>query len=61
MMSKFRYLKISLVVILSYVGFKMIISHYVKINTIFSLCVIVTILIVGILTSIEASMKDAKE
>lgn len=61
MMKKFRYLKISLVFILSYVGFKMILSHYVKINTIFSLAVIVTILIVGVLTSMEAGRKDAKK
>ena len=60
MMNKFRYFKISLVFILFYIGFKMILSHYVKINTIFSLAVIVTILIVGILTSIEAGRKDTK-
>ena len=55
---KFRYLKMSLVYILAYVGVKMILSHHYPIPTFVSLSVIVGILFVGILASIQANKRD---
>jgi tellurite resistance protein TerC len=57
-MEKFRYLKISLVFILAYVGVKMILSHHYPIPTFVSLSVIMTILLIGILGSIIGSKRD---
>jgi tellurite resistance protein TerC len=57
-MAKFRYLKMSLVFILSYVGVKMLLSHVYPIPTLISLCVLTVILLVGILASIYASERD---
>lgn len=51
MMDKFRYLKMSLVFVLAYVGVKMILSHHYPIPTLFSLIIIGTILFVGIFAS----------
>jgi tellurite resistance protein TerC len=55
---KFRYLKMSLVYILAYVGVKMILSHHYHIPIIVSLSVIIGILLVGIMASIVASNRD---
>jgi len=55
MISKFRYLKVSLVFVLAYVGVKMLLSHHVHIPTLVSLSVIVGMLAVGILASIFRS------
>ncbi len=55
---KFRYLKMSLVYILAYVGVKMILSHHYPISIIVSLSIIIGILLVGILASIVASNRD---
>ncbi|MGB5171469.1 TerC family protein [Eudoraea sp.] len=52
MLTKFRYIHYSLVVILAFVGFKMIFSHYVHIKEWISLSVIVGSLIGGVLTSL---------
>jgi len=57
-MAKFRYMKMSLVFILSYVGVKMLLSHVYPIPTLISLCVITTILLVGICASIYAGERD---
>jgi tellurite resistance protein TerC len=54
-MGKFKYLKISLVFLLAYVGVKMILSHHYPIPTFVSLCVIAGILAVGVLASIYDS------
>ncbi|NOS99927.1 MAG: TerC family protein [Phycisphaerales bacterium] len=51
MMRKFRYLKISLVFVLAFVGGKMILSHLFPIPTPISLAVIVAILLVGVAAS----------
>ncbi|MCB9205957.1 MAG: TerC/Alx family metal homeostasis membrane protein [Ignavibacteriales bacterium] len=59
MMEKFKYIKISLVFILAFVGIKMIISHTHPIPTIYSLIVILVILSVGIITSIYSSRRTA--
>ena len=55
---KFRYLKMSLVYILAYIGVKMILSHHYTIPTIISLAIIVGILMVGVIASIYAGKRD---
>jgi len=55
---KFRYLKMSLVYILVYVGIKMILSHHYPIPTFISLTIITGILLVGIIASIYAGKRD---
>lgn len=52
MLSKFRYIHYSLVVILAFVGIKMIISHYIHIKEWISLSVIVGSLLAGIVSSL---------
>lgn len=52
---KFRYLKVSLMLVLVYVGVKMILSHHYPIPTGISLGVIVGILATGIVSSILVS------
>lgn len=56
---RFRYLKHSLVILLGYVGVKMLLVHHVKIDTWISLCVIAGILGGGILASIIAARRSA--
>lgn len=58
LMDKFRFLKMSLVFILAYVGIKMILSHSFPIPTLISLSIIATILFVGVAASIFANKKD---
>jgi tellurite resistance protein TerC len=50
--SRFRYLKSSLVVLLAFIGVKMLVEHWYKLSTGASLCVIVSILSVGIIASL---------
>lgn len=59
-LGKFKYLKISLVFLLAYVGMKMILSHHFQIPTLFSLFVIAGILAVGILASVYADDERRK-
>ena len=59
MMEKFRYLKISLVVLLAYVGVKMLLSHHYPIPNLVSLAIIAGILAVGVLASIWAARRSA--
>jgi len=58
LMDRFRYLKLSLVFILAFVGVKMILSHYRPIDIDISLWVIVGILSVGVLASALAASRD---
>lgn len=51
-MEKFRYLKVSLVFILAFVGAKMILTHHYPIPALVSLTVIVAILLVGVVASV---------
>jgi tellurite resistance protein TerC len=51
LMHRFKYLKVSLMLVLLYVGVKMLASHYVKIPNPVSLLVIVTTLVVGVFAS----------
>lgn len=55
---KFRYLRISLVFLLGYIGVKMMLSHVYPIPTLFSLAVICGILGIGVLASLYAAWKD---
>jgi tellurite resistance protein TerC len=58
LMDRFRYLKLSLVFILAFVGVKMLLSHYEPIPTAASLSVIVGILAVGVLASAFAAGRE---
>ncbi len=51
LMDRFKYLKVSLMLVLLYVGAKMLASHYVTIPNPVSLLVIVTLLVVGVFAS----------
>jgi tellurite resistance protein TerC len=59
LMDKFRYLKLSLVFVLAFVGVKMILSHHEPIPTKVSLSVIIGILAVGVLASGLAAAREA--
>lgn len=59
MLQKFRYINYSLVAILSFVGIKMLISHYVEIPEWLSLAVIGIALLSGILASIYIPVSQA--
>ncbi|MEB2343535.1 MAG: TerC/Alx family metal homeostasis membrane protein [Deltaproteobacteria bacterium] len=59
LMDKFRYLKLSLVFVLAFVGVKMILSHHEPIPTRISLSVIIGILAVGVLASALALAREA--
>jgi tellurite resistance protein TerC len=58
MMNRFRYLKLSIVFILGFVGVKMILSHHHRISTGQSLAVIASFLGVGILASWYANRAE---
>jgi len=51
LIGRFRYLKVSLMLVLLYIGLKMLATHYVTISNPVSLLVIVTILVIGIFAS----------
>ncbi len=59
LMEKFRYLKMSLVFLLAYIGVKMILMHHFPIPNLVSLAIIGGILAVGILASILADKDTA--
>ncbi|MFH0982421.1 MAG: TerC family protein [Planctomycetota bacterium] len=59
MIEKFRYLKVSLVFVLAFVGVKMLLSHHYLIPILFSLSVIIGILLVGVLASIAGAPRPA--
>jgi tellurite resistance protein TerC len=61
MMHKFRYLKLSLVFILAYVGVKMILSHHYPIPNLTSLAVISAALSVGIVASMLLTPREEKQ
>ncbi|MDH3578025.1 MAG: TerC/Alx family metal homeostasis membrane protein [Gammaproteobacteria bacterium] len=61
MMHKFRYLKLSLVFILAYVGVKMILSHHYPIPNLTSLAIIGAALSIGMLASILATPREEKQ
>src|SRR5688500_14446292 len=55
----FRYLKIGLSLVLCFIGFKMLIEHWYKINTKVSLVIVATIIGTSILMSLMASNREA--
>ncbi len=55
LMDKFRYLKMSLVFLLAYVGVKMLLVHHYPIPNLVSLAIISGILVVGIVASTNAA------
>jgi len=57
-MNSFRYMKVSLVFVLAFVGAKMLLSHWVSLDQSISLAVIVTLLAGGVIASLFA--KDEK-
>jgi tellurite resistance protein TerC len=57
-MNKLRYLKISLVFLLGFVGVKMLLAHHYAIPTSVSLAVILGILTIGVLASIIGGGRD---
>lgn len=57
MMARFRYLRISLVFLLAYIGVKMMLQHHYPIPNIISLAVIGGILAVGVLASVISTEK----
>jgi tellurite resistance protein TerC len=58
LMGRFRYLKMSLVFILGYVGVKMMLSHHYPVPNLVSLAVIAAMLFIGVAASIVASKHD---
>jgi tellurite resistance protein TerC len=60
LMDKFRYLKQSLVVVLAYVGLKMLASRYVQVPPLVSLGTIVAILAIGVVASIVRPLKPVE-
>ncbi len=60
LMDRFRYLKISLVFVLAYVGVKMILVHHYPIPVTYSLMVISGMLAVGIMASLVITEDTAK-
>jgi tellurite resistance protein TerC len=61
MMIMFRYLKISLIFILGFVGVKMMLHHHVEISHPLSLGVIVGFLAIGVIASLWVSRKEKIE
>jgi len=53
LLEKFRYIKVSLAAILVYVGFKMLLSHYIQIPTAISLAIITIALGAGVVGSVR--------
>lgn len=59
LMALFKYLKISLVFILGFVGIKMLLHHHVQIPNGLSLLVILSCLLTGVLASVWSSRRSA--
>ena len=59
LLGKFRYLKVSLVFVLAFVGVKMLIARHYPIPTLVSLAVISGVLVVGVLASIVRSRRES--
>lgn len=57
----FRYLKVGLSFVLCFIGFKMLVAHWIKIPTKMSLIIIATIILTSILMSLVAAQREAKK
>ena len=60
MMGMFHYLKYGLAIILSFVGCKMLISHFVEMPTLLTLIIIVIVLLMSIFFSLMKTRREAK-
>lgn len=58
MMARFRYLKMSLVFLLAYIGVKMLLAHHYPIPNLVSLAIIGGILVVGVAASVIGGERD---
>ncbi len=61
MLEKFRYINYSLVVILAFVGLKMLFSHYIELPEWVSLTVISVSLLAGIVASLLIPEKEGEK
>lgn len=61
MLDKFRFMKYSLIVVLMFVGFKMIFVHYIHIPALVSLGIILLSLTMGVLASLTATKGKAEQ
>ncbi len=59
LMALFKYLKISLVFVLGFIGVKMMMQHHLAVSNLLSLTVILTFLLIGVLASIRANKREA--
>ena len=59
LMLMFKYIKLSLIAILGFVGVKMMLHHHVQIPHLLSLAIIVACLVVGALASVWSTRRDA--
>lgn len=58
MMNKFRYLKVSLIAVLVFIAFKMLVGHFLLISTYVSMLTVVGLISVGILASVFIKEKE---
>lgn len=59
LMDQFRYIKTSLAFILIYIGLKMLIVDFYKIPNLFSLSIILTILLIGVIASVRRGKRPS--
>ena len=57
----FRYLKVGLSIVLCFIGFKMLVGHWIKIETKMSLLIIATIILTSILMSVVAAQRERRK
>ena len=58
-MALFKYLKISLVFVLGFIGVKMMLHHHLAVSNVLSLTVILSFLLIGVLASVRANRRAA--
>lgn len=61
LMAMFRYIRVSLVFVLGFVGAKMMLIHHFKIPNLVSLAVITTLLTIGVLASVMSARLERRE
>ena len=59
LMALFKYLKISLVFVLGFIGVKMMLHHHLAVSNVLSLAVILSFLLIGVLASVRANRREA--
>jgi len=58
LMALFKYLKISLVFVLGFIGVKMMLHHLLAVSNVLSLAVILSFLLIGMLASVRANRRE---